>query len=168
MDDLAGQLAFSVSATTRPRRSHEVDGQHYYFLTEDDFRARMARHEFVEHEEVYPGRLYGTLVSEVERIAASGCAVVFDVDVNGALHLKQWFGAQALSVFVLPPSKQHLRTRLVNRGTESAEEIEIRMARADYELGLAPRFDVQLVNDFLPHARTELVHQVRRFLGHGV
>jgi guanylate kinase len=167
MDDLGSQLAFSVSATTRPRRSHEVHGQHYQFLTEEAFREHIARQEFVEYEEVYPGRLYGTLITEVERIAALGCAVVFDVDVNGALHLKHWFGAQALSVFVLPPSKEHLRMRLVNRATESAAEIEIRMGRADYELSLASKFDLQLVNDFLPHARANLVERVSQFLASG-
>ena len=157
-------LAFSISATSRPPRGTERDGVEYFFLTPDEFRERIARGEFLEYEEVYPGRFYGTLKSQVEKQLDAGQNVVFDVDVVGGCNIKKYYGERALSVFIQPPSVEELRRRLVGRGTDAPEVIEDRVAKAEYELGFAPQFDVVVVNDDLERAKQEATDVIRNFL----
>lgn len=157
-------LAFSISATSRPPRGTERDGVEYFFLTPDEFRERIARGEFLEYEEVYPGRFYGTLKSQVEKQLAAGQNVVFDVDVVGGCNIKKYYGERALSVFIQPPSVEELRRRLVGRGTDASEVIEDRVAKAEYELGFAPQFDVVVVNDNLEEAQQRAYDVIRNFL----
>ncbi|MFN3874639.1 MAG: guanylate kinase [Flavobacteriales bacterium] len=157
-------LAFSVSATTRPKRPGEEDGRDYWFLRESEFRRRIAAGDFLEWEEVYPGRFYGTLREEVRRIQAAGMHPVFDVDVEGALNLKREFGTDALALFIAPPSIEDLERRLRARGTESEESLARRVGKAAHELTYAPRFDRTVVNDDLPAACAEAETLVRRFL----
>ena len=146
------KLEFSVSATTRAPRGQEVDGKDYYFLTVDDFQKRIAADQFVEYEQVYEGRYYGTLRSELERIFAKGNNIIFDVDVEGGINLKKKFGDDAISVFIQPPSVEELRRRLIGRGTDSIEEIDKRVAKAAQEMQRAPMFDHVVVNDDLETA----------------
>ncbi|MCI1779975.1 MAG: guanylate kinase, partial [Bacteroidales bacterium] len=127
-------LEFSISATSRPPRGEEKDGVQYYFLSADEFRRKLAEGEFVEYQEVYPGRFYGTLVKEVKRIWDKGNIILFDIDVQGGMNLKKLYGGNALSVFIQPPSVEVLRQRLVSRGTDSPEDIEKRVAKANEEL----------------------------------
>lgn len=157
-------LAFSVSATSRERRAHEVDGKDYFFITADDFRARIADGAFIEWEEVYPGRFYGTLRSEIQRIWSEGHSPIFDVDVVGGLHLKAVFGDQALALFVAPPSLEVLEQRLRARGTETEQGLKDRVGKAEHELSFAPRFDAIIVNDDLERACAEALDRVQRFL----
>lgn len=142
-------LAFSVSATTRPKRPSEVHGKDYYFISLEEFEKRIADDEFVEHEEVYPGTFYGTLKSEVERIWAEGKSVIFDVDVIGGLNIKKALENKALSVYVRPPSMQVLQQRLETRATETRQSLQQRIEKAIFELGFEDRFDVVLINDHL-------------------
>ncbi|MBQ8069530.1 MAG: guanylate kinase [Bacteroidales bacterium] len=146
------QMEFSVSATSRSPRGEEVDGVEYLFYSEEIFRKLIDDDKFVEYEEVYPGRFYGTLKSEVNRIWSKGHVIVFDVDVKGGVNLKKYFGDNALSVFIQAPSIEELRTRLIKRGTDSAEDIQKRVAKAAEEMEYAPLFDVVLVNDELDMA----------------
>ena len=162
--DLHPEMEFSVSATPRSPRGREVDGEDYWFLTEEEFRSRIAEDGFVEFEEVYPGRFYGTLKSEIERIWNAGHVVIFDVDVKGGVNLKKYFGEDALSVFIQAPSVEVLRKRLEGRGTDSAADIEKRVAKAAEEMTYAPRFDVVLVNDDLQTAFAEAEKLVDTFL----
>ncbi len=157
-------LAFSISATSRPLRGTERDGVEYFFLTPDEFRERIARGEFLEYEEVYPGRYYGTLKSQVEKQLADGQNVIFDIDVVGGCNLKRFYGDRALSVFIQPPSVEELRRRLVGRGTDAPEVIADRVAKAEYELGFAPKFDVVVVNDDLSTAEQQTLDIIRNFL----
>lgn len=157
-------LAFSISATSRPPRGTERDGVEYFFLTPDEFRERIARGEFLEYEEVYPGRFYGTLKSQVEKQLTAGQNVVFDVDVVGGCNIKKYYGERALSVFIQPPSVEELRRRLVGRGTDAPEVIEDRVAKAEYELGFATQFDVVVVNDNLEEAQQRAYDVIRNFL----
>ena len=157
-------LAFSISATSRPPRGTERDGVEYFFLTPDEFRERIARGEFLEYEEVYPGRFYGTLKSQVEKQLTAGQNVVFDVDVVGGCNIKKYYGERALSVFIQPPSVEELRRRLVGRGTDAPDVIEDRVAKAEYELGFAPQFDVVVVNDNLEEAQQRAYDVIRNFL----
>lgn len=157
-------LAFSVSATSRERRGHEVDGRDYFFVTADDFRERIGDGAFIEWEEVYPGRFYGTLRSEIQRIWSEGRSPIFDVDVVGGLHLKAAFGDRALALFVAPPSLQVLEQRLRSRGTETEQTLAVRMGKAEHELSFASRFDAIIVNDDLERACAEAVDRVQRFL----
>lgn len=159
------QLRFSVSATTRQPRPHEQDGVDYHFLSVAQFQQHITQGDFLEWEEVYTGRYYGTLSSEPARIAQSGHIPLFEVDAVGGINLKKRFGETALSIFVKPPSPEALRERLIKRGTDSAEEIERRMQKADFELGLAPQFDVQVLNDDLQVAIAEIAAHIRRFVG---
>lgn len=145
-------LQFSVSATNRPPRGAEQDGVDYHFLTDEAFRRAIAEDAFLEYEEVYPGRFYGTLKSEVSRIGAAGGNVLLDIDVNGALRVKEQLGSQALTLFIEPPSIEELRRRLEGRATDSAESIAARLERASYELQQAGRFDTRVVNDNLADA----------------
>lgn len=157
-------LAFSISATSRPPRGTERDGVEYFFLTPDEFRERIARGEFLEYEEVYPGRFYGTLKAQVEKQLAAGQNVIFDVDVVGGCNIKRFYGDRALSVFIQPPSVEELRRRLIGRATDSMSVIEDRVAKAEYELGFAPQFDVVVVNDDLERAKQEATDVIRNFL----
>ncbi|MDR3287638.1 MAG: guanylate kinase [Prevotellaceae bacterium] len=146
------QLKFSVSSTSRKKRDDEVEGKDYYFITLDEFKRRIDNGEFIEYEEVYEGRLYGTLKSEAERIWNEGKIIVFDVDVKGGLRLKETYKEQALSVFIMPTSLEILRSRLITRATESIEDIEKRVNRADEELSYSNRFDKIILNDNLHEA----------------
>lgn len=157
-------LEFSVSATTRPKREHEINGRDYYFLPEDKFRHYVQKGSFLEWEEVYPGRYYGTFFSEVDRIITHGNSAVFDVDVKGGLNIKQHYGAEALSIFIMPPSPEALRQRLEKRGTEDQDEINKRMARVMEELDEAPKFDKIVYNEDLETAIQETVTLISRFL----
>ncbi|MCF0164936.1 MAG: guanylate kinase [Bacteroidales bacterium] len=142
-------LEFSISATSRAPRGTEQDGKEYYFVSAEEFKRKIAAGDFVEYEEVYEDMFYGTLKSEVERIWAAGHIVMFDVDVKGGLNLKKIFGDEALAVFVKAPSIEELRRRLQNRGTDSPEAIEKRLAKAEEESSYAPQFDIILINDNL-------------------
>ena len=162
-----GSMEFSVSATSRAPRGEEQDGREYYFLTTEEFRKLIAEDKFVEYEEVYEGRFYGTLKSECERIWAAGHVIIFDVDVKGGVNLKKYFGDAALSIFIQAPSVEVLRQRLVNRGTDSPEAIEERVAKAEDEMTYAPQFDYVLVNDELQTAYAESEKVVEDFLDDG-
>lgn len=158
-------LAFSVSATSRARRPHEVDGRDYSFLPAAEFKARIAANAFVEWEEVYAGQYYGTLRSEIGRIWAEGHHPIFDVDVEGGLNLKREFGANAFALFVAPPSLAALEQRLRARGTETPESLRRRLDKAVHELTYAERFDRTIVNDDLQRACGEAARLVGAFLG---
>jgi guanylate kinase len=158
------RLEFSVSATSRAPRGAEVHGRDYYYLTAVDFRTKIANNEFVEYEEVYPDLYYGTLKSEIERITSAGNHVIFDVDVVGGLNLKKIFGDRALAMFIAPPGIDVLRTRLINRATDTPEMIEKRVAKAEFEMGFAPKFDVVVVNDDLEKAKAEAEGIIKKFL----
>ena len=157
-------IEFSVSATSRPLRGEEQDGVEYFFSSADIFRLLVRDDKFVEYEEVYPDRFYGTLKAEVNRIWARGNVIIFDVDVKGGVNLKKYFGDQALSVFIQAPSVEVLRERLVKRGTDSAEDIEKRVAKAAEEMTYAPQFDKVLINDDLATALAEADAMVDTFL----
>ncbi len=155
---------FSISATSRQPRNGERDGVDYHFLTPDEFERRVQAGDFVEWEEVYAGMRYGTLKSEIERIGEQGKVVIFDVDVNGGLNLKRYFGDAALAIFVMPPSIEVLEQRLRTRGTESEESIQKRLGRSSKELGEAGKFDVTIVNDDLERAVSQTKKVVEQFL----
>jgi guanylate kinase len=157
-------FGFSVSATSRPARGNEVHGKDYYFLTAEDFRARIERNEFLEWEEVYPGKYYGTLKSEVERIRNNGNHVVFDVDVVGGCNIKEFYGNEALSVFIQPLSIEELEKRLKLRSTDSDEVIAERVAKAAYEMTFAKLFDVIIVNDVLEEAFKKAEEVIEHFI----
>ncbi len=157
-------LEFSVSATSRAPRGAEQNGKDYYFLSAEEFDGKIAEDAFVEWEEVYAGTKYGTLRSELERIWSKGHTILFDVDVKGGVRLKEIFGPQALSIFVMPPSVEELRNRLVGRATDSPEKIEQRIAKAGEELGYAERFDHVVVNDNLDEAVEEVRSIVAAFI----
>ena len=158
-------LAFSISATNRKPRGEEVHGQDYHFYSTEEFKGRIAAGEFLEWEEVYPGRYYGTLKAEVERHWSEGKHILFDVDVEGGLRLKSILKDEILAVFVRPPSLEVLGERLRRRGTDSADDIERRLAKAEAEMGRSPGFDVELVNDVLETATQELIQRTAAFLG---
>lgn len=157
-------LAFSISATSRPPRGTERDGVEYFFLTPDEFRRRIQAGDFLEYEEVYKDRFYGTLKEQVEHQLEAGQNVIFDVDVVGGCHIKEFYGSRALSVFIQPPSVDELRRRLIGRGTDAEDVIESRVAKASYELTFAPRFDRIIVNDDLEKAKAETLKVVEDFL----
>lgn len=157
-------LAFSISATTRPPRGTEKNGVEYLFLTENEFREKIANDEFLEYEEVYPGRFYGTLKAQVERQLENGENVIFDVDVKGGCNIKKHYGQRALSIFIQPPSVAELRRRLEKRATDAPEVIEQRVAKASYELTFADKFDKVIVNDDLEEAEAEALSIVKDFL----
>ena len=160
-------MEFSVSATSRPPRGEEQHGREYYFLTAEEFRKMVEEDKFVEYEEVYEGRFYGTLKSECERIWEAGRVIIFDVDVKGGVNLKKYFGKAALSIFIKAPSVEVLRERLVKRGTDSPEAIEERVAKAEEEMKYEPLFDYVLVNDELQTAYAESEKVVEDFLDDG-
>lgn len=157
-------LEFSISATCRAPRGEEEHGKEYYFFSTEEFKQKIAEDGFLEWEQVYPGCFYGTLKSELERIWAKGHTVVFDVDVVGGVNIKEFFGDQALAIFVQAPSVEALRQRLVSRGTDSAEKIEERVAKAEYEMTFADKFDIVVVNDKLEDALAQAEKAVRDFL----
>ena len=159
------ELEFSISATSRAPRGQEQHGKEYYFYSADEFRKMIADDKFVEYEEVYAGSFYGTLRSEVERIWAKGHAIVFDIDVQGGVNLKKFFGDQALSIFIQAPSVEVLRERLVGRGTDTEEAIERRVAKAASEMEFAAgKFDYVLINDNLDTAKAEAERVIADFL----
>lgn len=157
-------LHFSVSATSRPPRGAEQNGVEYYFLTPEDFKQRIAQGEFLEYEEVYKDRFYGTLKSQVDAQLAKGENVVCDVDVLGGQNIKKHYGQRALSIFIQPPSIEALRQRLEGRGTDSPEVINDRIARAEFELSFADKFDHAVVNDDLQQAQVEALALIQNFL----
>jgi guanylate kinase len=157
-------LSFSVSATTRAKRGHEVDGKDYYFISSEEFLHRVKNSEFIEWEEVYNGQYYGTMHREIERIWSRGEHVIFDVDVVGGLNLKRILGEKALSVFVKAPSVETLHERLLKRSTETPEKIQQRIAKANQEMAFEPQFDRVIINDDLQTALKEAEECVRLFL----
>ena len=157
-------LYFSISCTSRAPRGEEKDGVEYFFLTPDAFKEKIANNEFLEYEEVYENRFYGTLKAQVERQREAGQNVVFDVDVKGGVNIKNHYGDEALSLFIQPPSVEELRRRLEHRGTDTPEAIEQRLAKAEYELTFASQFDQVIVNDDLETAKQETLRVVSDFL----
>ena len=157
-------LHFSISATSRAPRGEEKNGVEYFFLTPDEFRQKIANDEFIEYEEVYVDKYYGTLKSQVDKQLADGENVVFDVDVNGAMNIKKLYGNRALSIFIQPPNIEELRRRLENRATDAPEVIEQRIERAKYELAQAEHFDEVVINDNLEIAQVEARALVEDFL----
>lgn len=157
-------MEFSVSACSRKARKGEINGVDYYFLSADEFRAKIAENKFVEWEEVYEDHYYGTLLSEVDRIRNLGKHVVFDVDVKGGVNIKNQFGDEALAVFIKPPSVEALKERLLGRNTETSETLKKRLDRAVFELGFEDRFDEIIVNDDLETAKAETLKVVKDFV----
>lgn len=157
-------FAFSVSATSRKPRGKEVDGVDYFFLTAEEFKAKIANDEFLEWQEVYPDNFYGSLKSEVEKILNSGKNILFDVDVVGGSNIKKHFGDRALALFIQPPSITELEKRLIARSTDNEEVIRERVRKAEKELAYAPSFDVIIINDTLEHALQEAELRVAEFL----
>lgn len=157
-------LAFSISATSRPPRGTEKDGVEYFFLSSEEFRRRIANDEFLEYEEVYQDRFYGSLKAQIEKQLAAGQNVIFDVDVVGGCNIKKFYGERALSVFIQPPSVEELRNRLVGRATDAPEIIESRVAKAEHELSFAPKFDKVIINDDLEIAKAEALKVISQFL----
>ena len=158
------KLYFSISCTSRAPRGTEQNGVEYFFISPEEFRDRIAKNEFLEYEEVYHDRFYGTLKQQVERQREQGQNVVFDVDVKGGVNIKKHYGDEALSLFIQPPSVAELRKRLEGRGTDSAEAIEERLAKAEYEMTFASQFDHVIVNDDLQAAKQETLSVVMDFL----
>ena len=158
------QFEFSISATSRLPRGEEKHGVDYYFLTNDEFRSRVANGEFVEWEEVYAGTCYGTLRSEMERIWAKGNIIIFDVDVMGGINLKRLFGDKACSIFIMPPSLEELERRLRGRGTDAEEVSAKRIGKASFELSKSSEFDFTVVNDKLDEAVKEATSIIRNFI----
>ncbi len=157
-------LAFSISCTSRAPRGTEKNGVEYFFLTADEFREKISKGDFLEYEEVYPGRFYGTLKSQVESQTQKGQNVVFDVDVKGGRNIKKFYGKRALSLFIQPPSIEELRHRLISRHTDTPEVIEQRLSKAAYELTFASKFDCVIVNDILSEAEKKVYEIISRFL----
>ena len=157
-------LAFSISATSLPPRGEEKHGVEYFFLSPDEFRQRISNNEFLEYEEVYKDRYYGTLKAQVEKQLEAGQNVVFDVDVVGGCNIKKFYGDRALSLFIQPPCVEELRRRLIGRGTDASEVIEHRVAKAEYELSFASKFDKVIINDDLEAAKAEALKVIKEFL----
>jgi guanylate kinase len=158
-------LAFSVSATSRKPRAHEVNGREYYFIRTAEFKKKIKAGEFIEWQEVYQNHYYGTLKKEIERITNEGMIPLFDVDVQGGINLKKIFGDSALAIFIMPPSVEELRARLIKRGTETPEDIGMRVEKAFSEILLADSFDRVIVNDDLKRASGEIFAVIREFIG---
>ena len=159
------KLYFSVSCTSRQPRGTEQDGVDYFFLQPDEFRQKIANGEFLEYEEVYTDRFYGTLKAQVERQREAGQNVVFDVDVKGGVNIKRYYGDEAMSLFIQPPSVEELRRRLEGRATDTPEAIQQRLDKAEYELTFAPKFDHIVVNDDLETAKQEALRLLKDVLG---
>lgn len=154
------KLGFSVSVTSRAPREGETHGKEYYFISKEEFRRRVENGEFVEWEEVYEGNYYGTLKSEIDRLVNDGFSVIMDIDVKGGLNLKKIYKDEAFSIFILPPSIQELENRLRDRGSESAESLERRLQKAEYEMSFAPQYDAEIVN----HDSSESAEEVARYI----
>ena len=157
-------LSFSISCTSRPPRGTEKNGVDYFFITPQVFREKIANDEFIEYEEVYENRFYGTLKSQVNKQLSEGQNVIFDVDVKGGINIKKFYGEDALSIFIQPPSIEELRNRLEGRATDSKEAIETRLSKASYEMTFAPQFDNIVVNDILAQAEQDVLMLVKDFL----
>jgi guanylate kinase len=157
-------LAFSVSATSRKPRGHEVNGRDYYFIRAAEFKRKIKAGEFVEWQEVYENYYYGTLKKEIDRITKEGMIPLFDVDVKGGINLKKIFGDNALAIFIMPPSVEELKARLIKRGTDAPDEINMRVEKAFSEILLADSFDRVIVNDDLDRAGIEIRSVVRNFI----
>lgn len=157
-------MQFSVSATNRRPREGETHGVNYFFLETDEFKSLIEQNEFVEWEEVYPGRFYGTLKSEIARIVDEGHNVILDIDVKGGVNVKRLIGERAISIFIMPPSVEELRRRLEGRATDTAEEIARRVSKAEEEISFAPRFDHVVVNDNLASAIDETHDLIANFV----
>ena len=157
-------LAFSISCTSRAPRGSEQNGVEYFFLTPEEFRTRIEDDEFLEYEEVYTDRFYGTLKSQVEKQLEAGQIVVFDVDVKGGVNIKKFYGDEALSIFIQPPSINELRRRLENRATDAPDVIDQRIARAEFELTFADKFDRVVINDILEYAEADALSAIKQFL----
>lgn len=157
-------LRFSVSATNRPPRQGEIDGINYHFLSDDEFRKAIADDAFVEYEEVYPGRFYGTMKSELLQRTAAGTNVLLDIDVKGGVRVKELFPDTACAIFIMPPSVEELRRRLEKRATDSADQINQRVGKAEFEMSFAPRYDVTVINDDLATAIDETEQQILNFI----
>lgn len=162
--EVFSSLEFSISATTREPRGNEINGKDYYFLSTDEFRQKISEDSFVEYEEVYTDKFYGTLKSEVERIWNNQKVVIFDVDVIGGINLKKIFGKQAMSIFIAPPSIEELERRLILRNTDSIETIKTRVSKAQEELTYQNKFDQILVNDNLDKAKQEIEQIIQHFI----
>lgn len=158
------KLAFSISCTSRAPRGKEKNGVEYFFLSPEEFKKKIANDEFLEYEEVYEDRFYGTLKSQVEVQSQAGQNVVFDVDVKGGVNIKKHYGSRALSVFIQPPSVEELRNRLVDRATDAPEVIEQRLNKAEYELSFADKFDRIVINDDLEKAKVDVYNVIKQFL----
>lgn len=158
------KLYFSISCTSRAPRGTEQNGVEYFFLTPEEFKEKIQNDEFLEYEEVYKNRFYGTLKQQVENQREAGQNVVFDVDVKGGINIKKYYGDEALSLFIQPPSVEELRRRLEGRGTDTPEAISERLAKAEYEMTFAPQFDHVIVNDNLDVAKQETLQVVNDFL----
>ena len=157
-------MAFSISCTSRAPRGTEQNGVEYFFLTPEEFKKRIKADEFLEYEEVYTNRFYGTLKSQVEKQCDAGQNVVFDVDVKGGCNIKKHYGSKAISIFIMPPSIEELRRRLESRATDAPEVIDQRIARAEFEIGFADKFDKLVVNDNLDKAKNEVLEIINDFL----
>ena len=157
-------IKFSISCTTRDKREGEVHAKYYYFLTPEEFKAKIANDEFVEHEEVYRDNFYGTLKSEVDRITSEGNSVIFDIDVIGALNIKKLYGDECLTVFVNPPSLETLKERLISRNTESEDKLKQRLDKAGIEMEKAKEFDIILLNDDLETAKAKTLEIITDFI----
>ena len=158
------RLYFSISATSRAPRGTEQNGVEYFFLSPEEFRQKIQNDEFLEYEEVYQDRFYGTLKAQVERQLEAGQNVVFDVDVKGGVNIKKFYGDQALSLFIQPPSIAELRRRLEGRATDSPDVIDQRIARAEFELTFAKKFDKIVINDILEYAEADALAAIQEFL----
>ncbi len=158
------ELEFSVSACSRKKRPNEKNGTDYYFLTVEAFKQKIEKKEFIEWEEVYPYQYYGTLKSELERIWDKGHPVIFDVDVLGGINIKKLYGKNCLALFIMPPSIEELKKRLVNRSTETEDSLKKRLERARREMSYANSFDVIIINDQLEKAQKQAEAEIREFL----
>lgn len=158
------EMQFSVSATNRDPREGEVNGVNYHFLSDEEFKSAIAEEAFVEYEEVYPGRFYGTLKSEVENRCEEGINVVLDIDVKGGVRVKDMYGDRAKSIFIMPPSVEELRRRLESRATDSKEAIDQRVGKAEFELSYAKAYDAQVVNDELARAVEDTEREILSFI----
>lgn len=161
------KLGFSISATSRKPRGEEKHGCEYWFLTPEEFKTRVDAGEFIEWEEVYQGTCYGTLASEVERVTGQGNNLIMDIDVKGALNVKERYGNEALAIFIAPPSVQELERRLRGRATDDDAAIARRLGKAEYEMSFAPQFDVVVVNDQIDQAVADVESAIRAFIGCG-
>ncbi len=162
--DCFPNIEFSISACSRPKRDHEIHGGHYYFFSPESFQKKISEEAFLEWEEVYPGKFYGTLVSEIDRIGNKGHHVLFDVDVIGGLTIKKKHPSRSLCIFIMPPSTEELKKRLAERQTEDKDSLQTRISKAQEEMSYADQFDIVLHNIDLEKAKQRIVELVKIFL----